>query len=167
MEYAETGGSEDRLAALEKKSAEMEVLVKVLITELLDCKAVAMTLCRETKDERDRHYLQREPAGQDTSFPIPAEMPLVTPNPAPCETSRGIQSMEAPCPDSTAAPKEPEMVRIMQSDGTMKLEPRYGDAQHIDSSGEYGSHRKDNSARSRQNPLIYAAGKDRPDPAKG
>jgi hypothetical protein len=47
----------------------------------------------------------------------------------------------------------------------MKLEPRYGDRSPIDSSRGYGRNRKVSPVRSRQNPLIYAAG-DKPGPAK-
>jgi hypothetical protein len=164
MELSGTGGSEDRIAALENKLTDMEALVKGLIAELLDLKALAMTMSRQT-DERNRQDLKRGPVVQGTTSPDiagPSSPFIITPSTG----STVIQPRGIHQPDVTVAPAEPEMVRIMQSDGTMKLEPRYGEAKHIDSSGGYGRNRKDTSARSKQTPLIYAADKDKPDRAK-
>lgn len=165
METSQITESEDRIAALEQKFTNMEALVKGLLAELLDFRAVAMTMSRET-EEHNRQELKRGPVVWGTSSPVPAD-PSASPSVAvSSDGSTMIRPRGTRQPDVPIAPAEPEMVRIMQSDGTMKLEPRYGEAKHIDSSAGYGRNRKDTSGKSNQNPLIYAAEQDKPDRAK-
>jgi hypothetical protein len=152
MEISGTGVPEDRIAALEKRLREMDALVKGLLDELLDFRAVAMTLSRQAAEDR-RQELKRGPVLRGTASPSVA---------APSDGSTVIRPRGARQPD---VPAEPAMARIMQDDGTMKLEPRYGDRSPIDSSAGYGRTKKGTSARSRQDPLIYAE-EDKPGPAK-
>jgi hypothetical protein len=49
------------------------------------------------------------------------------------------------------------MVRIMQTDGTMKMEARYGDKSMTNSAVGYGKNKKGNSVKGNQSALIYAA----------
>ena len=165
METSGTDVSEDRIAALELKLTEMEALVKGLIAELLDFRAIARTMSRET-EEHIRQEFKRGPIIEGTLFQGTVDSSASQSVPANTDGNTVIRPTGTHQPDVPVAPAEPEMVRIMQSDGTMKLEPRYGEAKHIDSSGGYGRNRKDTSARSRQTPLIYAAEKDKPDRAK-
>jgi hypothetical protein len=164
MELSGTNESEDRVAALEKKFTEMEALVRGLIAELLDFKAVARTMSRE-HEEHSRQELKWGTMAQGTISPAPGDTSASL-SVAASEGSTVIRPRGTQQPAGPVAQAEPEMVRIMQPDGTMKMEPRYGEAKHIDSSGGYGQNRKGNSASSRQNPLIYAAGKDKPDRSK-
>lgn len=152
MEIPGTGVSEDRIATLEKKLQDMDALVKGLIEELLDFKAVARTMARET-EERSRQELKRGPVVQDTAPHTLA---------GPSEGSTVIRPRAVIQPD---VPAEPEMVRIMQEDGTMKMEARYGDKSTINSSAGYGRTRKGTSVLSTQDPLIYAAENEKSDPA--
>ena len=165
METSETGISEDRIAALEQKLMGMEALVKGLIAELLDFRAVARSIFRET-EERNRQELKWGTGVPGSLSPESADQttsPSVTTHSDGCTM---IRPKVVHQPDALVAPVEPEMVRIMQTDGTMKLEPRYGESKHIDSTGGYGQNRKDSSAKTKQSPLIYAAEKDKTDPAK-
>jgi hypothetical protein len=165
METSVTDTSEDRIAALEQKLTEMEPLVKGLIAELLDFRAVARTMFRET-EERNRQELKWGPGVQG---PLSSESANLTTSPYVAAHSDGctmIRPRVAHQPDVPVVPAEPEMVLIMQTDGTMKLEPRFGEAKHIDSTGGYGRNRKDASVKTKQSPLIYAVDKDKPDPAK-
>ena len=165
METSRISESEDRIAALEQRLRDMEALVKGLIAELLDLKAMARTMFRKS-EERSHQEFKRGPVFQETTSPeqlISSTLPFIT---ASTDGSTMILPRVAHSPDVPVAPPEPEMVRIMQSDGTMKLEPRYGEAKHIDSSHGYGRNRKDIPVRSRQAPMIYAADKDKPDRAK-
>lgn len=165
METSVTDVSEDRIVALEQKLTEMEALVKGLIAELLDFRAVARTMFRET-EERNRQELKWGPVVQGFLSPESAD-PIITPSVAAhSDGCTVIRPRVAHQPGVPVAPAEPEMVRIMQTDGTMKLEPRYGEAKHIDSTGGYGRNRKDSSAKTKQSPMIYAADKDKPDSAK-
>ncbi len=151
MEISGTGVSEDRIAALEKKVRDMDALVRGLIEELLDFKAVAMTMSRQAAEDR-RQELKQGPVVQGAASPATAS-----------DGSTVIRPKSARQPD---IPPEPAMARIMQSDGTMKMELRCGDKNPIDSSKGYGRTRKGMTARSRQNPLIYAADEDKSGPAK-
>jgi len=164
MELSRTDESEDRIAALELKLTNMEALVKGLIAELLDFRAVARTMSRET-DERNRQELKWGPIVQGTSSPELATPPSPSVS-AHTDGSTVIRTRASHPPDLPAAPAEPVMVRIMQTDGTMKLEPRYGEEKHIDSTGGYGRNRKDQAGKSNQSPLIYAAEKEKPDSVK-
>ena len=115
-EISKAGTAEDeRISMLEKNLRLMESRVNVLIDELLDFKAVAGTMSRRQKEDGEA---APEPVSIGTplqSAALPSEACTIIP--ADARQSR-VQ----------AAPAEQNMVRIMQADGTMKMEPRYGDA---------------------------------------
>jgi len=155
MEISEISGSEDRIAALEKRIRDLDALVRGLTAELLDLKSIARTMTRET-EEYSRQELRRGPVVQVTASPSA---------PAPADGSVVIRPRGARQPDVPAAPAEPEMVRIMQNDGTMKMEPRFGGAINNSSVG-YGRTKKGTFASGKQEPLIYAADEEKPGSAK-
>ncbi|HUH79177.1 MAG TPA: hypothetical protein VLY83_04700 [Methanoregula sp.] len=153
--------TEDRLAALEKKVREMEALVKGLTQELLDLKSVAMKMSKQT-EERSRQELKRGPIVQGAQ--PQAGAPAGTA--APAGSSTVVMRKGGRQPDAPAAPAEPAMDMIMQSDGTMKLEPRRGDKNYIVASAGYGRNKKGTSVKAKQSDLIYAAEEEKSDPAK-
>lgn len=160
MEISETGGSEDRIAALEKKIRDLDALVKGLIAELLDLKSMARTMTREA-EETSRQELKRGTIIQSSATPASA-------GPSAAVSSEGstlIRPRGARQPDVPAAPAEPEMVRIMQTDGTMKMEPRFGGAINTSTVG-YGRTKKGTFASGKQEPLIYAADEEKSGSAK-
>lgn len=165
MEISGTDIAEDRIAALEKKVPEMDALVKGLIAELLDIKSITRTMAREDEEYR-REELKRGTIVQGTIYQVRADSsgsPPVTTTP---DGNTVIRPRGMHQPAVPAAPAEPEMVRIMQSDGTMKLEPRYGEAKRIDSHIGYGGNWKGSSAENKQKPLIYATEDEKSDRAK-
>ncbi len=147
MDISGTGVPEDRIVTLEKKVRDLDALVKGLVDEFLDFKAVAMKLARD-EGERSREELKRAPVAQGTASPSSA---------APSEGSTIIRPKSSHQPDAPAAPPEPTMVRIMQTDGTMKMEARYGDKNTTSSTAGYGKNRKGTSVKGNQSALIYAA----------
>jgi hypothetical protein len=158
METSLSAATEDRIAALEKKVREMEALVKGLTQELLDLKSVAMKMTKQS-EERSRQELKRGPivAG------APAQSaPASSPSPS---GSTVIRPKGARQPEVPAAPAEPSMDMIMQSDGTMKLEPRRGDKDYIIASAGYGK-KKGGASKGKQSDLIYATEETKSDPAK-
>ncbi|MFA4860031.1 MAG: hypothetical protein WC598_04675 [Methanoregula sp.] len=159
MENSVNDGSEERIAVLERKLQDMEPLVKGLIAELLDFKALAMSMSREA-EERSRQELKQGQVVQSTPYPAQAA-PYVSAS----DGSTVVRLRSAHQPDAPAAPPEPEMVRIMQNDGTMKLEPRFGGALNTSTVG-YGRTKKGTFATEKQAPLIYAADKEKSDSAK-
>jgi hypothetical protein len=148
MDISGTGGEpEDRIVTLEKKVRDLDALVKGLVDEFLDFKAVAMKLARD-EGERTREELKRKPVVQATTSPT---------GDAPSESSTVIRPKSTRQPDVPAAPAEPTMVRIMQTDGTMKMEARHGDKNMTSSTAGYGKNKKGSSVKSNQHALIYAS----------
>jgi len=157
MESSGSGAAnEDRIAALEKKLRDMEALVKGLTQELLDLKSIVMKMTKQT-DERSRQDLKKMP-------------PLVQAAVGGASGSGGTVVMRPKSVRQADAepekPAEPTMDMIMQSDGTMKLEPRRGEKSFIVASPGYGRNKKGISVKPKQTDLIYAAEEEKKDPAK-
>lgn len=131
MEMNTSNEAEERIAALERRIRDMEALVRGLTAELLDLKTVAMAQSRQdggrrqelTKGTVVRGTTPPETAGMETPAAAePAEEKIVI------RPKSAARQEELPAPE---APAEPSMVRIMQSDGTFKLEPRRGNRKMI------------------------------------
>jgi len=115
MEISETRIDDDRLGILEKRVRDMDAQIRKLIVELVDLKKVAVTLSPQVM----------EPCGQEPEQEtVVAGTPALPSGAVPPDGSTVIRPLREGRQD---APAEPAMVRIMQSDGTMKMEPRYGD----------------------------------------
>jgi len=164
MEILGTAESEDRISALEKKVPEMEALVNGLLAELLDTRAFIRKMTRD-KEVSSRQEVKRGPIVQGAPSYGPATPDLPASFAVPSEGSTVIRSKGIPQPVTPVAPAEPKMVRIMQSDGTMKLEQRYGEKKQIDSSGGNVRSMKGVPATSKQNRLIEPDEQDPSDPA--
>src|SRR5208337_4770826 len=159
METSGTGVSEDRIASLEKKVREMEALVKGLTQELLDLKSIAMKMSKQT-EERSRQELKRmQPIVQGSQVPGGA-------TPQQGGSTVVIRKGARPSDAEPQAPAEPAMDMIMQTDGTMKLEPRRGEKDYIVASAGYGRNKKGISVKPKQSDLIYAVEEDKSDAAK-
>jgi hypothetical protein len=126
MEISPDNG-EERIAALERKIRDMEALVKGLTAEVLDMKAAAMAVSR-ADGERSRQQLKQAPAVRGIS-PVLTARPAAMPVAGAADEITALPSgalIQEELPTAPVATPEPAMVRIMQPDGTMKLEPRYG-----------------------------------------
>jgi hypothetical protein len=136
MEISTTDISDARIRTLENKIRDTEPMVKGLIEETLDLKAVFVKMSRNTdessREDRVRETIVRGPAGsaQTNLFFSPTVDDSSNSSPE-------IQPGGAHLQD-VSVPAEPAMVMIMQADGTMKLEARRGDRNQTDSSGGYG-----------------------------
>jgi hypothetical protein len=138
MEISGTSREEERIAALEQKCREMDALIKGLLNELLDLKSVSMKLSRQAGEYRIQ---------EQTLDPEPDTAPQIVASPAPVSAD-GTVMVRAKSQSPPAAPPEPEMVRIMQPDGTMKMEVRHGDQNTSGSSVGYGRDMKSSALRS-------------------
>jgi len=164
MESSGSGAGEDRVAALEKKVNEMEALVKGLTQELLDLKSIAMKMSKQT-EERSRQELKRvQPIVQGSQVPgAVAGSGAPQSGGSTVVIRKGSRAADA----EPEAPAEPAMDMIMQTDGTMKLEPRRGEKDYIVASAGYGRNKKGISVKQpKQSDLIYAAEEEKSDPAK-
>jgi hypothetical protein len=158
MDFSQTNGADERIAGLEKRMRDMDALVNGLMAELLDMKAVSTTMTRQN-EERNRQELTRASAAPRIAYQESPGSPAQVSDITSSSGSTIVRPRTAHQPEVPAAPPEPQMVRIMQTDGTMKMEARYGD-HRIDSSVGYGRNKKGSAAQTTQNPLIYAADKD-------
>jgi hypothetical protein len=128
--------AEERVAALEKRVRDMDALVKGLMAELLDLKTATMAITRQARERTSQGPVQ------ETVVAGPSESPSIA------VSSGGttvIRPKGAGIQDAPAAPAEPAMARIMQADGTMKMEPRYGDKKTVDTSSGSGRMPKNRS----------------------
>ena len=161
LEISGTGAAtEERIVAIEKKMRDMEALVKGLTQELLDLKSIAMKMSKQS-EERSRQELKRVQAVATDAQPQPATMSTASGPSSTVVMRKGARPSDGP-----AAPPEPSMDMIMQSDGTMKLEERRGDKNYIVASAGYGKNKKGTSVKAKQSDLIYAAEETKKDPAK-
>lgn len=130
MDISANNEAEERIAVLERKIRDMEALVRGLTAELLDLKKVAMGISRQD-GERSRQDLKKGTVVRGTLAPGLSDQPeSASPAAAPAEEKIVIRPKGADKPAEPEAPEEP-MVRIMQSDGTMKMEPRRGNRKMI------------------------------------
>jgi hypothetical protein len=143
MEILGIDKTEDRTRTLEKKIRDMEALAKGLIEETLDLKSVIMTMVK-VADESSRQELRRAPVIRSAAAAAPAAQSTFPSATASADGCIVIQPKASRQPEAAAAPAEPKMAMIMQTDGTMKMEPRCGDRNQTDSTGGYGP---DNMAR--------------------
>jgi hypothetical protein len=125
MEISTDNEAEERIAALEKRIRDMEALVKGLIAELLDLKTVAMAISRQD-GERSRQELKKGTVVRGIISPALAGQSTTPSVAVPADDSTRIPPEGVTQVDARVTPAEPAMVRIMQADGTMKLEPRFG-----------------------------------------
>jgi hypothetical protein len=119
MEITQNDGTEERLASLEKRARDMDAMVRGLLNELLDLKTISMKMSR-----------------QAVEYHAPEPVAATAPAPAVAISSDGstvIRPKSARQPEAPVAPPEPQMVRIMQTDGTMKMEARYGGKDMVNS----------------------------------
>jgi hypothetical protein len=140
MEITRNTAPEDRITTLEIRIRNLDALVRGLIEEVLDLKASAKTLSR-LGSERSRQDLR-----QGTITPETEAQEPVSPVTAPAPDARTVIRPSAKSQPDVLT--EPAMVRIMQPDGTMKMEPRTGD-RTIDSSHGQGNAMKSNALRGR------------------
>jgi hypothetical protein len=144
MEITETIDEEARIAALENRVRYLDALVKGLVAELMDLKTVAMGMSRQD-GERSRQERRQATVVRGTTPPAPGD-------PSDAVSSDGSVVVRPKGESRQDAPAEPAMARIMQADGTMKMEPRYGDKKTVDTSSGSGRIPKGRSAGSRKNP---------------
>lgn len=128
MELSTTDGAEERIESLDKKVRQLDALVRGLLNELLDLKTVYAKMAAypgysRSQEPEETPAAPAAVAGDGSTLVRPKTgRPVVLPD----------------------AVKEPAMVRIMQADGTMKMEPRLGDPSMTGSSAGYGHDMKNN-----------------------
>lgn len=149
MDYSGPDDAEERITALEKKCREMEVQVSTLLSELLDLKSVSMKMTRDAAQYQNRALTQdcdlQDTASPEKTEPSPAGAPPVI-------TTTVIRPKSEAVPEVPVAEEKPAMVRIMQSDGTFKMEVRRGDSTLRDSTGGWGDNRKSTSLKRKNSP---------------
>jgi hypothetical protein len=159
MMNGSAGGAagDDRIAALERKNKEQEALMKGITEELLDMKSIVMKLAKAS-EERSRQELKRVQPVMMQGAQQPADGGAA--GGGSTVVMRPKSARQEPAP-----PAEPSMDMIMQTDGTMKLEPRRGEKNYIVASAGYGRKKGKDTAK-KSGDLIYAADDEKANPAK-
>ena len=153
------GSTEERIVFLEKKSKEIEALVKGLTEELLDLKAITMRLSRSAESRADIRRVQ--PAGQPGA---PAAAPSSGSTVVMQKRGRA-DATAAPAAQTPPAPEE-QMDLIMQTDGTMKMEKRRGDKNYIIATGNFRKGGGKGDSRKPREALIVAEDDEKADSKK-
>jgi hypothetical protein len=162
MEKSGSDAGENCVAALEKKVNEMEALVEGLTQELLDLKAINMEISKHTEECSLQELKCMQMAVQGTQVPPGA---VAVGGTAPQGSMVMVRSGARDEDAEPQPPAETAMDMIMQTDGTMKLEPRRGNKNCIvasvgyGTSANYGKNKKGISVKPRQSKLICAVEK--------
>jgi hypothetical protein len=117
MENSGNEISEERVAALEMKVNKMNTLVEGLTADLLDLKAINREMSKQIQDHglKNTHVIVQN---------SPVDSAVIADEPTPQQQDTSTVLVSSPRAEEPKA--EPEMVMIMQNDGTRKLEPRRG-----------------------------------------
>lgn len=128
MDISGADGVDDRIETIEKKVRQLDALVGGLLNELLDLKSVYTKMAGHLGEYRIQE---------------PEDVPVATA--AVASDGGTLVQLKVNRPDDLTAPTdEPEMVRIMQADGTMKMEPRCGSPGTTGPTMGYGYDMKNN-----------------------
>lgn len=130
MEITGNSTTDERIAGLEDRLRIMDRQVRELLSELLDLKTILTKIPPQAAGFEDQ-----EPETGSSLSDEPAAVVITKGSSFPA-----------------SAPAEPEMVRIMQPDGTMKMEVRRGSQDQIDSTAGYGGTKKSTLFRNRKKP---------------
>ncbi|MGB8308932.1 MAG: hypothetical protein WCE65_03755 [Methanoregula sp.] len=122
MENSGNEISEERVAALEMKVNKMNALVEGLTEELLDLKALNRQMPNQIQDHNLHGIKNTHFVVQDS----PVNDAVIADEAAPQQQNTSTVVVSRPRAEETQS--EPEMVMIMQNDGTRKLEPRRGNS---------------------------------------
>jgi hypothetical protein len=141
MEISVNGEAEVRIAALEKRVRDMEALVRGLTAEMLDIRTITTKTSRKD-GERSSQELKPGTVVRGTTIPAPAVSSASPSVSVPADDRVVIRPKGTNQQDAEVGTAEPEMASIMQADGTMKTEPRYGQKKTITSSSGYSSTKK-------------------------
>jgi hypothetical protein len=122
MENSGNEISEERVAALEMKVNKMNALVEGLTEELLDLKALNRQMSNQIQDHnlhgiKNTHFVVKDSPINDS---------VITHETTPLRQNTSTVAVSSPRVEESSP--EPEMVMIMQNDGTRKLEPRRGNS---------------------------------------
>ena len=154
------GSTEERIVFLEKKTKEIEALVKGLTEELLDLKAITMRLSRSAESRADIRRVQ--PAGQPGA---PAAAPSSSGSTVVMQKRGRADAPATPAAQASQAPEE-QMDLIMQTDGTMKMEKRRGDKNYIIATGNFRKGGGKGDSRKPREALIVAEDDEKADSKK-
>lgn len=151
MEKIGKVSEEERIEMLEMKCRETDAQVRAVLAEMRDLRVILDRMGRQPAPGRNR-VVAEEPDEPETGAGGREDGADPSQDPATEETTivvRPRQSARQELPPETAGPT---MVRIMQSDGTFRMEPRRGANAMVDSSGTWDVTKKSTSFKGRKKP---------------
>ena len=147
--------SEERMVKLEREVKEIEGLVRGLTAEMLDLKAWVQKLAKAVEeDPAEKRAASSEKAEKGREYPV-VESPKVAAERRSAEKARSapvVQEVE-----EKPAEDEDEEVLIIQPDGTMKREAKFGEDMIVaDHRASARQPRVSGGREADRRPLIYA-----------
>ncbi|MBP5083713.1 MAG: hypothetical protein J6104_05735 [Methanomicrobium sp.] len=147
--------SEERMVKLEREVKEIEGLVRGLTAEMLDLKAWVQKLAKAVEeDPAEKRAASSEKAEKGREYPV-VESPKVAAERRSAEKARSapvVQEVE-----EMPAEDEDEEVLIIQPDGTMKREAKFGEDMIVaDHRASARQPRVSGGREADRRPLIYA-----------
>lgn len=146
--------SEERIIKLEREVKEIEGLVRGLTAEMLDLKAWVQKLAKTVEDEPvDRRTVVSEKSDKGRDYPV-VESPRVAAERRSAEKARSAPA--APVQEIVEEKKDNEVL-IIQPDGTMKREEKFGEDMIVaDHRASARQPRVSGGREPDRKPLIYA-----------
>ena len=147
--------SEERMVKLEREVKEIEGLVRGLTAEMLDLKAWVQKLAKAVEEEpAEKRVVSSDKADKGREYPV-VESPKVAAERRSAEKARSapvVQEVE-----EKPAEDEDEEVLIIQPDGTMKREAKFGEDMIVaDHRAAARQPRVSGGREADRRPLIYA-----------
>ncbi len=143
------GSEEERVEILEMKCRETDAQIRAVLAELRDLRVILDRMGRQPVTGRNR-VVAEEPCEPEAGAEGREDGAEPLPDPAPEEATVVVRPRQSARQESPPEAAEPSMVRIMQSDGTFRMEPRRGADAMVDSSGAWDVTKKSTSFKGRK-----------------
>ena len=147
--------SEERMVKLEREVKEIEGLVRGLTAEMLDLKAWVQKLAKAVEEEpAEKRAVSSDKADKGREYPV-VESPKVAAERRSAEKARSAPAVQEV--EEKPADDKDEEVLIIQPDGTMKREAKFGEDMIVaDHRAAARQPRVSGGREADRRPLIYA-----------
>jgi len=147
--------SEERMVKLEREVKEIEGLVRGLTAEMLDLKAWVQKLAKAVEEEpAEKRVVSSDKADKGREYPV-VESPKVAAERRSAEKARSAPAVQEV--EEKPADDKDEEVLIIQPDGTMKREAKFGEDMIVaDHRAAARQPRVSGGREADRRPLIYA-----------
>ncbi len=151
MENIGKGSDEERIEVLEMKCKETDAQMRAVLAEMRDLRVILDRMGRLPEPGRNR-VVAEEPEVPEAVADGREDKADPSQNTDPEETNVVVRPRQPAREEPPSEIAGPAMVRIMQSDGTFRMEVRRGEDAMVDSSGAWDVTKKSTSFKGRKKP---------------